>query len=55
MDVSCVFGKRDNEYYEFKSEINSKEQIRNFLQQMIGQLFKDLRNGGINIGLHFTI
>ena len=27
MDVSCVFVRRDAEYYEFK-EIESKEQIR---------------------------
>jgi len=31
MDVSCVFNKKDKKYYEFKSEIKSKEQIREFL------------------------
>ena len=31
MDVSCVFNKKDKNYYEFKSEIKSKEQIREFL------------------------
>ena len=31
MDVSGVFVRRDNEYYEFKPEIESKEQIREFL------------------------
>jgi type I restriction enzyme M protein len=31
MDVSCVFVRRDNEYYEFKPEIETKEQIRKFL------------------------
>ena len=31
MDVSCVFIKRDNEYYDFKPEIESKEQIREYL------------------------
>ncbi len=31
MDVSCVFIKRDNEYYDFKPEIESKEQIRDYL------------------------
>lgn len=31
MDVSCVFIKRDNEYYDFRSEIESKEQIREYL------------------------
>jgi type I restriction enzyme M protein len=31
MDVSSVFVRRDNEYYEFKPEIESKEQIREFL------------------------
>ena len=28
MDVSCVFVRRDNEYYDFKPEIETKEQIR---------------------------
>ena len=32
MDVSSVFIKRDNEYYEFKPEIETKEQIRDHLQ-----------------------
>ena len=32
MDVSCVFIKRDNEYYDFKPEIESKEQIKNYLE-----------------------
>jgi len=32
MDVSCVFNKKDKNYYEFKSEIKSKEQIREFLK-----------------------
>ena len=32
MDVSCVFNKKDKKYYEFKSEIKSKEQIRKFLK-----------------------
>ena len=31
MDVSCVFNKKDKKYYEFKSNIKSKEQIREFL------------------------
>lgn len=31
MDVSCVFVRRDNEYYDFKSEIVTKEQIRDYL------------------------
>lgn len=31
MDVSCVFVRRDNEYYDFKPEIESKEQIRDHL------------------------
>ena len=31
MDVSCVFVRRDNEYYDFKPEIATKEQIREFL------------------------
>mgnify|MGYP001432789687 FL=1 len=31
MDLSCVFVHRDSDYYEFKSEIESKEQIREFL------------------------
>ena len=31
MDVSSVFDRRDNEYYEFKPEIESKDQVREFL------------------------
>ncbi|MDA8627929.1 type I restriction-modification system subunit M [Pseudomonadales bacterium] len=31
MDVSCVFVRRDNEYYDFKLEIETKEQIRDHL------------------------
>jgi type I restriction enzyme M protein len=31
MDVSCVFVRRDNEYYDFKPEIETKEQIREYL------------------------
>ena len=31
MDVSGVFDRRDENYYEFKPEIESKEQIRDFL------------------------
>ena len=32
MDVSCVFNKRDDKYYEFKPEIETKEKIREFLK-----------------------
>nr|ABZ06560.1 putative N-6 DNA methylase [uncultured marine microorganism HF4000_097M14] len=32
MDVSCVFNKKDKNYYEFKSEIKSKEEIKDFLK-----------------------
>lgn len=31
MDVSCVFVRRDAEYYDFKPEIETKEQIREHL------------------------
>lgn len=31
MDVSCVFVKRDAKYYEFKPDIETKEQIRDHL------------------------
>jgi type I restriction enzyme M protein len=31
MDVSCVFVRRDNEYYDFKPLIETKEQIRDHL------------------------
>jgi type I restriction enzyme M protein len=31
MDVSCVFVRRDNDYYDFKPEIETKEQIRDHL------------------------
>ena len=41
MDVSGVFDRKNKEYYEFKSEVESKEQIREFLgtddQQVIAQ------------------
>ena len=32
MDVSCVFVRRDKEYYDFKPEIKTKEQIRDYLE-----------------------
>ena len=32
MDVSCVFNRRDKTYYDWKPEIESKEQIRDFLK-----------------------
>ncbi|MDP7195385.1 MAG: N-6 DNA methylase, partial [SAR202 cluster bacterium] len=32
MDVSCVFNKKNKDYYEFKTEIKLKEQIREFLK-----------------------
>ena len=31
MDVSCIFVERDADYYEFKSDIESREQIREHL------------------------
>jgi len=31
MDVSSIFNKRDDQYYDFKTEIKTKEQIREFL------------------------
>jgi type I restriction enzyme M protein len=31
MDVSCVFVRRNSNYYDFKSEIKNKEQIRDHL------------------------
>ena len=31
MDVSCVFVKRDADYYDFKPAIKTKEQIRDHL------------------------
>ena len=34
MDVSCVFVRRDNEYYDFKPEIKTKEQIREHLGEV---------------------
>lgn len=44
MDVSCIFNRRDENYYDWKSEIESKDQIRNFLktddQQVITQFEK---------------
>jgi type I restriction enzyme M protein len=32
MDVGCIFNKKDKNYYEFKSEIKLKEQIRKFIK-----------------------
>ena len=32
MDVSCVFVRRDSDYYDFKPEIETKEQIRDHLE-----------------------
>ena len=32
MDVSCVFVRKDNEYYDFKPDIETKEQIRQHLR-----------------------
>jgi type I restriction enzyme M protein len=32
MDVSCVFVRRDNDYYDFKPEIETKGQIRDHLE-----------------------
>jgi type I restriction enzyme M protein len=44
MDVSCVFNRRDSDYYDWKSEIESKEQIRDYLrtddQKVIAQFEK---------------
>ncbi|MDG1815157.1 MAG: type I restriction-modification system subunit M [Glaciecola sp.] len=44
MDVSCVFVRRDNEYYDFKPEIETKDQIRDHLgdesQSVIAQFEK---------------
>lgn len=41
MDVSCVFVRRDDEYYDFKAEIETKEQIKDHLngaeQSVVGQ------------------
>lgn len=41
MDVSCVFNRRDENYYDWKTEVESKEQIRDFLnthdQKVIAQ------------------
>ena len=34
MDVSCVFVRRDDAYYDFKSEIETKEQIRDHLGEV---------------------
>ena len=32
MDVSCIFVRRDSDYYDFKPEIKTKEQIREHLR-----------------------
>ena len=37
MDVLCVFVKRDADYYEFKPEIETKEELRNHLSGGVDQ------------------
>jgi len=32
MDVTCVFVQRDGDYYDFKPEIETKQQIREHLR-----------------------
>ncbi len=34
MDVSCVFVRRDSEYYDFKPEVENKEQIRDHMGEV---------------------
>ena len=31
MDVTCIFDRRDGNYYDFKPEIKTKEQIRDYI------------------------
>ena len=40
MDVSCVFVRRDSEYYDFKPEIENKEQIRDHLGEVEQSVIK---------------
>ena len=50
MDVSCVFVRRDSEYYDFKPEIETKEQIRDHLGTEEQSVINSLKDGGISIG-----
>ena len=49
MDVSCVFVRRDSDYYDFKPEIKNKEQIREHLEQKNNLSSISLKDGGISI------
>ena len=44
MDVSCVFVRRDDDYYDFRGEIETKEQIREYLEMTTD---KDVGSTGI--------
>lgn len=44
MEVSCVFVKRDAEYYEFRPEIENKEDIRKFLGNIEEQVVLRFEN-----------
>ncbi|MBN8646749.1 MAG: type I restriction-modification system subunit M [Caulobacterales bacterium] len=41
-DVSCVFNKRDENYYDFKPEIESKEQLRDFATDASNEIIAQL-------------
>ena len=49
MDVSCIFVRRDNNYYDFKPEIENKNQIKDYLGTRRNLLSTNLKDGGINI------
>ena len=49
MDVSCVFIKRDNEYYDFKPEISPKNRLKTILKPKSNPSSISLKDGGTNI------
>jgi len=53
-DVSAVFNKRDENYYDFKSEITSKEMIRDFVGEVDAKVISQLERwwDKYNVSLH---
>ena len=44
MDLSCIFNKKDKNYYEFKSEIKTKNQIKEFLKTKNQKIISIIEN-----------
>ena len=49
MDVSCVFVRRDNEYYDFRPEIETKNKSESILGLKNNLSSISLKDGGTNI------